>query len=107
MKNNQFVEKLNTLASVLNQSSLVNSFDVGKEKETYNLAVSLLDIKEAIENVNNQINLLQIDMTEDAINDILWDIGEEFRHILYHILHSKFYNYLDVYDKNEEVVYQI
>ena len=95
MTNNSYIENLNKLATILCKSSLVNSFDKDGEKESYKLAISILDIKDSIEEINKSIEAIQLHMDEEGINDALWDIGEEFRHIIYHILESRFYNYLN------------
>lgn len=33
-------------------------------------------------------------MSGDEIDELLLDVGEEFRHIIYHIKDPKFYDYL-------------
>lgn len=96
MEDNLYIDSLNKLSSVLGKSSLVNSFDKDDEKESYNLAVSLLDIKESIKNLNKLIDQIHLEKDEDKIDKSLWDIGDEFRHIIYHISNSRFYDYIDI-----------
>jgi hypothetical protein len=88
--------KLKTISRNIGKSKKVESFDRGHEKESDVLAHSFVDIEETCSKLLNELlpKLIQDDLNETEINDLLLDIGEEFRHILYHIEDSKFYNYL-------------
>jgi len=61
------------------------------------MAISLVDIEESNKKINILINKLINDnnLIEEDINDILFNIGDEFRHILYHIKDMQFYEYLE------------
>lgn len=59
-----------------------------KEKEELESYVhALLDIEESIEKIYNVHikNILENENDTETIQDIIWDIREEFRHIDYHI----------------------
>ena len=34
-------------------------------------------------------------VSEESLRDTMGDIGEELRHILYHVQNSRFYDYID------------
>lgn len=92
----KFSEKLKILAQNLRKSEKVNSLDSKEEKESESLAYSILDIEESCKTLlNNLFPKLELtSISEDEINELLFDIGEELRHILYHINDPKFYDYL-------------
>ena len=90
-----YAEKLNKITDILSKSQKVNSFD-DDNRECEKLAHALLDIKESSEELTERLlpKLTAHNLTEDNIEEILLDIGEELRHILYHIKSTKFYEYL-------------
>jgi len=92
----KYVEKLNVISENLRRSKKVNSFDSSHEKEADVLAYSLLDIAESSHLVLNKLlpKLVSDNVSEEVVDETLLDIGEELRHILYHIRDPKFYAYL-------------
>jgi hypothetical protein len=60
------------------------------------LAHAFLDLEESFRRFVEEYlpALLQRDLTESEVCAMLEDIGEEFRHILYHIRDPRFYRYL-------------
>ena len=92
----RYPEKLATLSKNLRKSKKVNSFDVDGEKEADTLAYALLDIEESCKSlITEQIpQLILTNTSEEKIDEILLDIGEELRHILYHVKDPRFYEYL-------------
>jgi len=55
---------------------------------------SISDIKEAIDKIYNEyLPKLLTEQSRDSLEDIIWDIREEFRHIDYHIKDA---NLLDI-----------
>lgn len=91
-----FSKKLITLTNILSRSKKINSFNSNNEKEQDTLAHSLLDIEESSKKIIDSLlpKLISDDLSEEEIENILFDIGEELRHILYHIHTPKFYKYL-------------
>ncbi|PIQ18030.1 MAG: hypothetical protein COZ75_02885 [Flavobacteriaceae bacterium CG_4_8_14_3_um_filter_34_10] len=92
----EYSEKLKMLAQNLRKSEKVNSFDSLEERESETLAHSILDIEESCKTLLNNLfpKLEPTTLSQDEINELLFDIGEELRHILYHINDPKFYDYL-------------
>jgi hypothetical protein len=84
------------LAERLSQCPEVTKYDQGEEKEAGVLAHSFGDLEESFRTfLNEQLpRLINDQATPAELCEILLDIGEEFRHILYHIHDPKFYQYL-------------
>ena len=92
----QDVTDLKTLADHLSKCPDVTRLDQGDEKEAWTLAHTFGDLEESFRKVlEEQLPRLTQDQLEvSEIYELLLEIGEEFRHILYHIKDSKFYRYL-------------
>jgi hypothetical protein len=84
------------LAERLSQCPEVTKYDQGEEKEAGVLAHSFGDLEESFRTfLNEQLpRLMDEQATAAELCDVLLEIGEEFRHILYHIHDPKFYQYL-------------
>lgn len=84
------------LAERLSQCPEVTKYDQGEQKEAGVLAHSFGDLEESFRTfLNEQLpRLLNEHATAEELGDVLLEIGEEFRHILYHIQDPKFYQYL-------------
>ncbi len=83
------------LAIKLSLSDNVNRFDEADEKAAWTMAHSFLDIEGSFENFKKMLGRLRNEeLTDEQVNDLLVLIGEEFRHIEYHIKDMKYYNYL-------------
>jgi len=93
-----FNQKLEIIAQNLKKSEKVNRYDNGEELEAYTIAHALLDIEESATVLSKNFipKLLSNDITENELNEILIDMGDVFRHIIYHIKDSKYYDYLDI-----------
>ncbi|QMU65787.1 MAG: hypothetical protein GKR88_16915 [Flavobacteriaceae bacterium] len=91
-----YTEKLNKLSKNLSKSEKVNSLDNKNDRESSTLAHAFLDITESTSLITKELipKLMSNKISESQIDDILLDIGEEFRHILYHIKDPKYYSYL-------------
>ena len=89
-------EKVKQLADQLGECPEVQALDEGEEKEAWTLAHSFSDIEEScLAFLEGQLpRLLEGKLEASEVYDLLLDIGEEFRHILYHIHDPKFYRYL-------------
>ena len=88
---------IKALAERLSKCPEVTKYDQGDEKEAGVLAHSFADLEESFKTfLNEQLPRLMDKRTTPAeLCDTLLEIGEEFRHILYHIHDPKFYRYLD------------
>ncbi len=90
-------ERLNLIAKNLNKSKIVKSYDSNEESESQVLAFSFLEIEESCKKLVQDLfpRLYSDTLSEEEVYNLLLDIGEEFRHILYHINDTKFYQYLN------------
>ena len=84
------------LAERLAKCPEVTRFDTGQEKEAWTLAHAFADLEESFRTfLDDQLpRLAGENLKPEEMYDILLDVGEEFRHILYHIQDPKFYRYL-------------
>ncbi len=84
------------LAHKLSKCPEVTRYDTGEEKEAWTLAHAFADLEESFHAfLEDQLPMLvKGDLPPSAMHDLLLDIGEELRHILYHIQDPKFYRYL-------------
>lgn len=90
------IQVLTSLANRLSECEEVNRFDLGSEKEAWTIAHSLSDIEQSFNEINEKYLPSLIDPNirgKDLIN-LLLDIGEELRHIQYHIKAQKFFEYI-------------
>ena len=70
-------------------------FDDGAHKEAWALAISFADLEESFRVVLDDFLPKICDAAPSEVNDALFDLGEEFRHVLWHILEAqKYYRYL-------------
>lgn len=92
----EFASELKALAERLSRCEHVTRYDTETEKQAWTLAHSLLDLAESFRTVlDEQLpKLRDEDIGCEKIQDVLLEIGEEFRHLLYHIRDPKFYAYL-------------
>lgn len=91
----EYTEKYKLLAERLSKIPQVTRYDTGEDKEAWTLAHALTDIEESVIKFEEYLGrLAQQNLNDKEVYDILLDIGEEFRHVLYHIKDPKFYRYL-------------
>jgi len=85
------------LADRLSKCPEVAKHDEGAGKEAGTLAHAFGDLEESFRAfLDEELPRLMSDQASPAeLFDVLLDIGEEFRHILYHIHDPKFYRYLN------------
>lgn len=89
------LENVEKLAEILSHSKDVTKYDDADNKEAWTIAQGFSDIEESFQRLLNLLpKLLDDKITDSEINDLLLDIGEEFRHILYHIKDMRYYDYL-------------
>jgi len=83
------------LASILARSPKVRTFDSEGEEEAPRLAYSLGDIEDSATTLLQLLPRLMTDSMPPAeIEELLHQIGEEFRHILYHVRDPRYFRYL-------------
>lgn len=88
-------QEINILAKKFQKYECVSKFDSDNDPEAWRLAHSLIDLEESFKEIlNNSLPVLRKADSEEEIHDALLDIGEELRHILYHIKDPKFFSYL-------------
>lgn len=89
---------INALAELLIKCPEVTRYD---EEEAGTIAHCFSDLEESFRVfLEEQLpRLVEGQLKPSEIYDLLLDIGEEFRHILYHVKGPKFYSYL--YDEGE------
>jgi hypothetical protein len=91
-----YVDRLRNLAAKLAQCPDVTKFDTVSEKQAWTMAHAFTDLEGSFRTfLDEQLpRLMNEDLTPQEIHDLLVDIGEEFRHILYHMTDSEFYKRL-------------
>lgn len=88
-------EILKELTDRFSSFKTVSKFD-DEIAESEKLVHSFSDLEETFKSLLNEHfpKLLNKNLTEEELDDLLFDVGEEFRHILYHIHTPKYYRYL-------------
>ena len=87
---------VNMLADRLARSDKVNNLDTSERKECGTLAHCFNDLEESFL-VFLDVHLPKLmreDMQPDEIEDVLFDIGQELNHILYHIRDPKYFRHI-------------
>jgi hypothetical protein len=84
------------LTERLSRLSSVSRFDVPGEPQAATLAHSFTDLEKSFHEFLEVLlpNLLDESSDPDQLSNTLLGIGEEFRHILYHIRDPRFFSYL-------------
>lgn len=91
----EYIEKLKALTSNLEKSERVTKHSTKEENQADTLANAFIDIEDALKKMNEQIPRLYLkELTRDEVDDLIFDLGEELRHILYHINDTPVYDYL-------------
>src|SRR5579862_6496529 len=89
-------ERLSKLAAKLAQCPAVTKDDTANESQAWTMAHAFTDLETSFQVfIDEQIpKLLEENLTPQEIHDLLLDIGEEFRHIIYHINDPQLYKRL-------------
>ena len=88
---------INKLEQMFQSMESITKFNTNAQNESNTLAYSFAEIEKTLHMLINNFNSLKklsFENNEKEVEDILHDIGEDFRHILYHIHDSKYYGYL-------------
>ena len=89
-------EQINRFARTLARYHCVTKFDRSSEPEAGALAHAFSDLEQSVRTLLCELlpKLVAGNLSEQEAYDLLLQIGEELRHIQYHIRDSRFYNYL-------------
>lgn len=84
------------LADRLANAPSVSQFDLPDEPQGGTIAHALSDFEDSFSVVLNELLPKLLDETKSAeeLDDLLLDVGEELRHILYHIKDTRYFGYL-------------
>jgi hypothetical protein len=94
-ENSNSADRIEQLAERLSSCPQVSRFDGPGHNEAWTLAHALVDIQESLERFKAVAAQLQEGSNGvPEIKDRLLEIGEEFRHVLYHIRDPRFFRYL-------------
>lgn len=89
------IKEIKQLSEKLSQVPNVCRFDSEEEPQCWALAHVLTEFKQCSEKINKDFVPKILEETDnDKIEDLLHDIGEEFRFIVYLIQNSKYYDHL-------------
>jgi hypothetical protein len=95
----QTTDDLKEPAEKLSHLDFVSQYDDDENREAWTIAFALAEICESLTNINGQFLPRLIAVKEpEAHKETLFDIGDELKHILYHIRDMRFYAYLDALD---------
>ena len=88
--------EINELARVLNQYECVTRYNTPEENEGGTLAHDFCDLRDSFQKFATKLlpQLSEGNLSEQEAYDLLHEIGEEFRHIGYHLRDSRYYAYL-------------
>jgi len=91
-----FAEELKQIAERLDVCEQVRRYDQNDEKQAWTVAHDLVDLAESFRTYLDELlpRLKSGNLSADEVNEVLIDVGEEFRHILYHIHNSQYFAYL-------------
>lgn len=91
----EYVEKLRIITRNLEKCERVTKHSTEEENQADTLANTLIDIEDALKKINEQIPKLYLnDLKSEEVDDLILELGEELRHILYHINDTRVYDYL-------------
>lgn len=89
----EYIEILKAITLNLEKCRRVTKHSTKEENQSDTLANALIDISEAMKNINVQVSKLYLNtLQEDEVDEIILEIGEELRHILYHINDTHVFN---------------
>ena len=92
------------LTHTLEKCERVTRYSTKEENQAGTLAHALIDMEESMHKIIEEHlpKLYNSNINSEQIDDIILDIGEELRHILYHIRDTKVYNHLMDEDFSDE-----
>jgi K+/H+ antiporter YhaU regulatory subunit KhtT len=91
----EYIEKLKLMTSQLEKCSRVSKHSNDEENQADTLANAFIDIEESARKITTFVSeLYNKELVEESIDDLILDIGEELRQVLYHLNDTKVYDYL-------------
>lgn len=86
-------KEINKLAKRLAEVDLIAKHNEGKHIEAWNIAYAFSDLEASFEKFSQDLlrKLLKSNLSDDEIKEVLIEIGEAFRHIIYHIKDSRYF----------------
>ncbi len=89
-------EDVRRLAERLSALPQVNRYSDNEHDEAWTLAHAVEDLEESFHMLMAEKfpRLTQDDLSDDELYDLLLEVGEEFRHIRYHLRDPRFFRYL-------------
>jgi hypothetical protein len=92
----EYIEKLKILTTNLEKCERVTRYSTQEENQADTLANGYIDMEASMTAITKKLipQLYKADITSEEVDDIILDIGEELRHILYHINDTNVYDYL-------------
>jgi len=92
----EYLEKLRAIVHNLEKCHRVTQYSSVDENQANTLANSFIDIEEELRKIiDEQIpKLYSKNLTAEEVDDLILEIGEELRHLIYHVNDTKVYDYL-------------
>lgn len=89
------VSEIQRLAQVFATSDTVRKLDTKDEPGSWRLAYALVEIRHSLARLET-LMMSTLDAANEAnyVDDCLHEIGEELRHVLYHVRDSGYFDYL-------------
>ena len=89
------IESAHLLSKNLARLSSVNKYG---DEEVWGLANGFIDLQKSFTLILEDLfpKLLDSELSPEDLENVLFDIGEEFRHVAYHLGRSDFYSYLSI-----------
>lgn len=94
MNESEKLHKVKELAKRLKDSTKVTTLCLQDEPGEWSVAYSFVELEEAFQKTLDLLAKLSKKQSKEALEDTLLELGEEFRHIIYHIQDNRHYSYL-------------
>lgn len=94
MKESEKLKKVKKLAKYLKDHKKISALSLEDEPGEWNVAYSFVELEESLQKTLDLLRKLMEEQPEKTLEDILLELGEEFRHIIYHIRDNRYYSYL-------------
>jgi len=93
-----YIEKLSRITHNLKKCKRVIKYSTNEEDQADTLANSFIDIEESLKKIIMEEipKMYTCDLSKEEVDDLILSIGEELRHLLYHIQDTKVYDYLKI-----------
>jgi glucose-6-phosphate-specific signal transduction histidine kinase len=89
-------ETIAAIAKRLSALPSVSRYDLSEERQAETIAHAAADIERSCRELTDKIlpRLLDQSLDQQALEDVLFDLGDELRHIIYHVQDTKYFAYL-------------